>query len=158
MAPSSFDGRPSGFMARAEAIHSYEEVAKTDFFTKAMLASAAAWSPDPQNPPFFMNLPVKDGKVDPLVEAKWAANAPLATIDQYIPELRRLHAIAFDAGTRDEPIVTTVRDLDRVLTAYRIAHTFETYNGNHIDHISERAGTKMLPFFSQNLSFGKNRH
>lgn len=38
-------------VARAEAIKHPPEIEKADFFTKAMLASAAAWSPDPRNPP-----------------------------------------------------------------------------------------------------------
>jgi hypothetical protein len=98
---------------------------------------------------------VKDGQPQPAVEAKIAANAPLAMIDQYIPGLKRLHAIAFDAGSRDEPIASTVRDLDRMLTAYAISHGFEIYEGNHLDHIAERVGTKMLPFFSKNLTFAR---
>ena len=33
--------------------------------------------------------------------AKWAANAPLAFIDQYIPGLRRYRAIGIDVGDQD---------------------------------------------------------
>ena len=47
------------------------------------LASAAAWSPNPGNPPLYLDLPVKDGKVRPDIVAKWVANAPLEMIDQY---------------------------------------------------------------------------
>jgi S-formylglutathione hydrolase FrmB len=143
--------------SKAEAVHTLEDFEKADFLTKALFASGAAWSPNPQNPPFFLDLPVKDGKPQPLVEAKWAANAPLAMIDQYIPELRRLHAIGFDAGSHDEPIASTVRNLDRILTAYGIPHAFEIYEGNHIDHIAERVGTTMLPFFSKNLASARAR-
>jgi enterochelin esterase-like enzyme len=144
-------------MAKLEAIRTVEDVQKGDFLTKAVFASAAAWSPNPKNPPFFLDLPVKDGQPQPQVDAKFAANAPLAMIDQYIPELKRLHAIAFDAGSRDEPIASTVRQLDRILTAYGIPHEFQIYEGNHIDHIAERVGTKMLPFFSKNLAFPRAR-
>jgi S-formylglutathione hydrolase FrmB len=47
--------------AAAEAIHSQEEFEKADFGTKAQFASAAAWSPNPKNPPFFFDLATKDG-------------------------------------------------------------------------------------------------
>jgi hypothetical protein len=47
-------------------------------------AGVAAWSPNPKNPPFFFDLPSKDGKIQPDVVARWAANAPLAMIDQYV--------------------------------------------------------------------------
>ncbi|MGA2183641.1 MAG: alpha/beta hydrolase-fold protein [Bryobacteraceae bacterium] len=151
-------GGPAPRSPKMEAIHTIEDFEKADFLTKAAFASAAAWSPNPKNPPFFLDLPVKDGRPQPAVEAKWAANAPLAMIDQHIPELKRLHAIALDAGSRDEPIATTVRDLDRILTDYGIPHAFEIYEGNHLDHIAERVGTKMLPFFSKNLTFERVRH
>ena len=145
---------PQG-LARAEAIRSMEEVAKADFGAKAALASAAAWSPNPKNPPFFFDLPSKDGQVQPAIAAKWAANAPLAMIDQYIPNLKKLHAIAVDAGAQDTGIAATVRTLDQVLSQYSIPHAFEIYEGNHINRIAERLETKVLPFFSSNLSFDR---
>ena len=146
-------------MAKAGAIRSAAELAQADFGTKAALASAAAWSPNPKNPPLFFDLPVKNGEVQPVIAAKWAANAPLAMIDQYIPNLRKLHAIAVDAGAQDEPIASTVRVLDQILSLYEIPHTFEIYEGNHVNHIADRVETKMLPFFSKNLSsFGKAEH
>jgi S-formylglutathione hydrolase len=75
--------------AQAEAIHTPADVAGAGRGPITMLAEAAAWSPNPKNPPFFFDLPVKDGKVQPDVAARWVANAPLAIIDQYIPNLRR---------------------------------------------------------------------
>src|SRR5215469_5912061 len=119
-----------------------------------MVASAAAWSANPRKPPLFFDLPVKDGQVQAVIAAKWAANAPLAMIDQYLPNLRRLHAIGVDAGAQDEPIASTVRTLDQMLTQSGIAHTFEIYEGNHVNHIADRMEAKVLPFFSSNVSFG----
>jgi S-formylglutathione hydrolase len=69
---------------------------EADFGTKAMLASAAAWSPNPNKPPLCIDLPIADGKLD--VVAKWAANAPLTMVHQYIPGVRSFDAIAVDAG------------------------------------------------------------
>src|SRR5688572_31824219 len=37
----------------------------------------------------------------PEIVGMWAANAPLAMLPQYIPELRSMRAIAIDAGDRD---------------------------------------------------------
>jgi enterochelin esterase-like enzyme len=139
-------------MAAMESIHSPEDVGKADFFTKAMMASAAAWSPNPKNPPFYFDLPWKNGELQTAVAAKWAANAPLAMVDQYIPNWKRLHAIAFDAGAQDTSIAATVRILDEMLNAYGIPHTFEIYEGTHVSRIAERVETKMLPFFSNSLS------
>src|ERR1700678_4105488 len=103
-------------MARAEAVHTPQDVAKADFGTKATLASAAAWSPNPKNPPLYFDLPSKGGEFQPAIAAKWAANAPLAMIDQYISNLRRMHAIAFDAGAQDAAIAATCKTLDELLS------------------------------------------
>jgi S-formylglutathione hydrolase len=144
--------------AKAEAVRTPADLAQADFGTKAQLASAAAWSPNPKNPPLFFDLPYKSGEMQPAIVAKWAANAPLAMIDQYISNLRKMHAIAMDAGDGDEPIASTVRTLDQILTSYDIPHTFEIYPGNHVSGIAGRMETKTLPFFSKNLSFGHGTH
>lgn len=143
-------GRPN---TRAEAIHSFEDVEKADFGAKAAIASAAAWSPNPTKPPLFLDLPSRNGQFQPAIAAKWAANAPLAMIDQSIPNLKKLHAIAFDAGAQDAGIASSIKVLDQVLKDYQIPHTFEIYEGTHVSRIAERIETKMLPFFSGNLAF-----
>lgn len=147
MAPQDMT-KPNAGIAKAQAIKDPSDVAGADFFTKAMLASAAAWSPDPTAGPMYVALPPK-----PEIAAKWTANAPLAMLDQYIPALKRLTAIAFDAGDKDEPIASTVRSLDKTLTTYGIEHQFEIYEGNHINHVADRIAGKMLPFFGRNLQF-----
>jgi S-formylglutathione hydrolase len=129
------------------------EIAALSFPAKAMLASAAAWSADPKKPPLYLDLPFADGKLDPDVVARWAANAPLAMVYQYLPNLRKYSAIALDAGDQDQPIESTVRRLDRILTDYGIAHTAETYEGNHVSGIHERLASKVLPFFAAHLAF-----
>jgi len=151
MSPCCMSVGSSTSNPRAEAIHTPDQVASADFFTKATLASAAAWSPNPKNPPLFFDLPFKNGEVQPQILAKWQANAPLAMIDQSIPNLRRYKAIGMDAGTKDQPIATTVQTLDRILTDYAIPHVYETYEGNHINRIAERLQKKVLPFFATNL-------
>jgi len=128
-------------------------LAPADFGTKAMLASAAAWSANPQNPPLYLDLPIADGKTVPDVVARWAANAPLAMVHQYIPSLRRFDAIAIDAGDKDFGIEGTVRTLDRILNDYDIAHVSEIYDGDHVNRIDERVASKVLPFFSAHLAF-----
>jgi S-formylglutathione hydrolase len=118
---------------------------------KALSAQAAAWAPDPQNPPQFFDLPTKDGQVQPLVAAKWTANSPLVMVDQYVPNLKRYRAIALDVGTQD-PFLATNTQLDQALTRLDIPHKFETYDGDHGSRIKERFAAKVLPFFSANLA------
>ncbi|MCF6405474.1 esterase family protein [Chitinophaga filiformis] len=150
--PMSMETIPPPFL-RADSIKTTAEVQKADFFTKALFASAAAWSPNPTNPPFYLDLPVKDGKLQPTVLQKWDANRPLNNLDQYIFNIKKLTAIGFDAGTRDANIAESIKTLDSELNKYDIKHSFEIYEGDHINRVAERIGKKMLGFFSENLSF-----
>jgi S-formylglutathione hydrolase len=137
--------------ARAAKVTTAEQIQALDFGTKAMLASAAAWSPNPKNPPNFFDLPVADGKPRPDILAQWAANAPLAMVHQFMPNLRTYDAIVLDAGDKDVGIAATVRVLDRILSDYGIAHTVEIYEGDHVNRIEQRLEMKVLPFFGQQL-------
>jgi S-formylglutathione hydrolase len=156
MAPAA--GPSKAGPSKAEDIHTIEEFNKADFGTKAQLASAAVWSPNPKNPPFFFDLPTKDGQIQPLVLAKWAANAPLAMVDQYLGNLKKLKGMAFDAGDKDTGIAETIRTLDGILTGYELPHTFEIYEGTHVSGIQDRIETKTMQFFSKNLAFEQTRH
>ena len=153
MAASMNPGQGRGGPPAAESIKTIEEFEKADFGTKAQFASAAAWSPNPKNPPFFFDLPTTNGEVRPLVAAKWAANAPLAMVDQYLGNLKRMRGIAADAGDMDNQIAGTVRTLHEMLEANGVPHLFEIYQGNHVNRISERVETKVMPFFSTHLVF-----
>ncbi len=143
---------PGRGAAEAEAIHSQAEAAKAGRGVVTTLAEAAAWSPNPKNPPLFFDLPVEGGMPQPAVIARWAANAPLAMIDQYVTNLRKLHAIAIDVGDKDG-LAASNRQLSEILTRYDIRNSFELYEGDHTNRIPERIETKVLPFFSNNLSF-----
>jgi S-formylglutathione hydrolase len=140
-------------MKKIEVIKTVEEVNGQSFFGLAMLASAAAWSPNPKNPPFFIDLPFRDGEIVPEIMARQHANATLVMIHQYIPALKRLKAIGMDAGTKDAGISAATKELDQVLTDYGIDHFYESYDGDHLNRIAERIQTKTMPFFSTNLSF-----
>jgi len=135
-----------------EAVKTPEDSAKLQFFARAQLASAAAWSPDPKNPPLYLDLPTKNGEAQPEVLAKWTANAPLAFIDQYIGNLRRYRAIAIDVGDQDRLRVDTEKLHDR-LDKYGIANSFEVYSGTHTSRVADRFQNHVMPFFSKNLCF-----
>lgn len=142
-------------MKKLETVKTDEEVKAQNFFGVAMLASAAAWSPNPKKPPFYLDLPFRDGEIVPEILAIQQANATLVMIHQYIPALKRLKAIGMDAGTKDMSISAATKELDRILTDYGVAHVYESYDGDHLNRIAERLQTKTLPFFSTNLAFEK---
>ena len=135
-----------------ESVKTPEDSAKLGFFPRAMLASAAAWSPDPKNPPLYLDLPIKNGEPQPDVLAKWTANAPLAFIDQYIGNIRRYRAIGIDVGDQDTLKVDTVK-LHDVLDKYGITNSFEMYSGTHTSRVADRFQNHVVPFFSKNLCF-----
>jgi S-formylglutathione hydrolase FrmB len=135
-----------------EAVKTPEDSARLPFFARAQLATAAAWSPNPKNPPLYLDLPTKDGKPQADVLAKWAANAPLAVIDQYIGNLRRFRAIAIDVGDKDGLRVDSGK-LHDVLDKYGIANRFEIYSGTHVSKVADRFQNHVIPFFSTHLCF-----
>jgi S-formylglutathione hydrolase FrmB len=135
-----------------EAVKTPEDSAKLPFLLRVQLASAAAWSPDPKNPPLYLDLPLKDGTVQPDVLAKWAANAPLAFVDQYIRSLFQYRAIAIDVGDQDGLRIDAGK-LHDVLDKYGIANSFEVYQGTHTSKVADRFQNHVIPFFSQNLCF-----
>jgi enterochelin esterase-like enzyme len=146
-------------MAAAEAIKTREQAEEAanapGFGASASLASAAAWSPNPKNPPLYLDLPVKDGKVRPEIVAKWVANAPLEMVDRYEATLKQYYAIAVDIGTKDGLLGSNQR-LHDALIRLRVPHGYEEYDGDHTDHVRERIGRNVLPFFSKNLASPAN--
>ncbi len=147
---------PNPEMAKTlEAVKTPADSASLPFFARAQLASAAAWSPDPKNPPLYLDLPTKDGESQPDVVAKWTANAPLAFIDQYIDNLREYHGISIDVGDQDG-LKTDTAKLHDVLDKYGISNSFELFQGTHTSKVADRFQNHVLPFFSQNLCFKAN--
>ncbi len=146
-------GAPGGNNAANEealaAVKTPADSAKLPFGLRAQLASAAAWSPNPKNPPLYLDLPIGDNPQ--AVLAKWAANAPLSFIDQYIPGLRRYRAIAIDVGDQDGLRIDAGK-LHDVLDQYGIANTFEIYPGTHTSDVAVRFQEHVMPFFSRTLS------
>ena len=136
--------------ATAMAAVPYETVDNAGFGMRAGLASAVAWAPNPKNPPYYVDFPLKDGAVDPLVIAKWANNSPLAMVAGHVGALRSFDAIGSDVGTKDG----LIRDdtlIHEELERFGIEHTWQTYEGTHTDKIGERFATVVLPFFAQHL-------
>lgn len=128
------------------------DMAKLSLRAHGSPAAAAAWSPNPRNPPLYFDLPVKDGALRPEILAKWAANAPLDFLDQYVPSLRRYRAIALDVGDQDM-LKTDTGKLHEALDLYGIANSFEIYSGTHTSHVAYRIQDKVIPFFAKNLRF-----
>jgi enterochelin esterase-like enzyme len=138
-----------------EAVKTPEDSANLPWGLRAQLATAAAWSPNPKNPPLYLDLPVKDGAPQQDVLAKWTANSPLVFIDQYVGGLRQYRGIAIDVGDQDG-LKAGAGKLHEILDNYGIAHTFEVYPGTHTSAVADRFQNHVMPFFSKNLCVGKD--
>jgi enterochelin esterase-like enzyme len=131
-----------------------EDVSGLTFGARAQLAAAAAWAPNPQAPPFYLDLPTKDGAPQADVLSRFAANAPLAFLDQWIGNLRRYRAVAIDVGDQDG-LRVDARKLHDALDRYKIANTFEIYSGTHTSKVAARFQHHVLPFFHRTLCHEK---
>jgi len=100
--PTDFD---QNTINKTISIDKWEEFGEASWMSKAILASSAAYAPNPANPPFYADLPYQlSGDTISINEnaiAKWSANTVAWMADQYISNLQQLRAIAFDGGTSD---------------------------------------------------------
>ena len=126
------------------------DAAKLPGTLRSLLAGAAAWSPNPARPPLFLDLPYQDTVVQEDVLARWAANAPLTFVDQYIGNLRLYNGIAIDVGDQDGLRVDAGK-LHDVFDRYGLVHTFDVYAGTHTSAMGIRFQNSVMPFFSQRL-------
>jgi enterochelin esterase-like enzyme len=59
-------------------------------------------------------------------------------------------AIMLDVGEQDG-LIGANRTLSETMTRYSVEHTFETYEGDHVNRIGQRFEERVLPFFSRHL-------
>jgi enterochelin esterase-like enzyme len=155
MSPCCLAPRQAGALkpedeAALAAVKAPADSAGLPFILRAQMASAAAWSPNPQSPPLYLDLPIGDKQQQVL--AKWTANAPLAFIDQYSAALRHYSAIAMDVGDQDGLRIDTAK-LHDAMDNYGIPNSFTIYPGTHTSNVAFRFQDFVIPFFSKNLSF-----
>jgi S-formylglutathione hydrolase FrmB len=136
----------------ADAKSPADLAAQSPGFAAAQYATAAAWAPDPKNPPLYFDLPTKDGVPVPEIVAKFTANSPLSFVDQYIGNLKQYRAIAMDVGDQDGLRFDATK-LHTIFDNYGIANSFEIYPGTHTSAVADRFQNHVLPFFSKSLCF-----
>jgi S-formylglutathione hydrolase FrmB len=126
-----------------------------DFWITAMIAISAAFAPNRDRAPIFVDYPFieKDGllvRSEPAYSS-FRSKMPLYLIEQYRENLMKLRGIAIDVGEFDEftHIRRAAAKLSAELSEREIPHFFEIYkDGNHGNKIRERFESKLMPFFS----------
>ena len=147
----------------------------SQFYHSAFIALSAAFSPNPNRPPFFVDFPFEptsgicnpppEGKLltnapcvqkNEAVYAKWRSNLPVYIADAKKENLKKLRGIFIDYGANEEfeHIRTGVKLLSKIFSELNIPHQFEIYaDGDHGSLIRQRMETRVLPFFNEKLSF-----
>ena len=136
----------------------------TDFYARAFIATAAAFSPNPGRPPFFVDLPYaeRDGKLErnESIYAKWQSRFPVNMVEENKSNLMKLRGIFVDYGEKEEfpHIRIGARMFSSALSERNIPHIFEVYaGGDHGNKIRERMETRLVQFFSERLDFGDGK-
>ncbi|HEX6732782.1 MAG TPA: alpha/beta hydrolase-fold protein [Pyrinomonadaceae bacterium] len=131
-----------------------------EFYQLAFIAVAAAFSPNPQHSPFYVDLPYQetDGRVEKneSVFSKWRAKMPVYMVEDHKENLLKLRGIFIDYGQLEEfsHIRITSQQFSKALAERNIPHVFEVYEGgDHGNKIRQRLETRLFRFFSEKLDF-----
>ncbi|MEN8204057.1 MAG: alpha/beta hydrolase-fold protein [Bacteroidota bacterium] len=113
-------------------------------------ACAPAYAPNPKAP-LFGDFPITESgeRIDSTWQ-QWLMHDPLTMLHTYNNNLKQMRAILFDSGTSDE-LKGSNTLFSEALSEYGISHTFELYEGDHLNRISARMSSVAFPFFSQHL-------
>lgn len=137
------------------------EELNTCYFCQVIVAFGKSWSPNPENPPFYCDIPFqyKDGElvVHQDILEKWYKNMPLYMIDDNLDNLQKLKAIKLDWGRNAGDRFTIQCEMfSQRLENVGIEHFAEEYIGTHVNNIYTKEGrvpNQMLPFFDSYLEF-----
>lgn len=137
-----------------------DELSKS-YFGKVILAFARSWSPNPNKPPFYADVPFSyendELQIHQEVLKKWHSNMPFYMIPDHIDNLKKLRAIKLDWGRNaGERFTIMCTMFSQGLENAGITHFSEEYIGTHTSNIYTKDGRlpqQVLPFFDFYLDF-----
>ena len=127
---SAYGGDHEAFM---RAFWRRNKLAGRDFMTMMILAMAATYDPDPENPE-AIRLPfdLQTCTVDEERWQKWLAYDPLTEVETKPDALRALKGLYLDVGLYDQyHIQYGYRRLRERLSALGVPHHYEEFEGTH---------------------------
>lgn len=127
-----------------------------DYRIRIAISMAVALAPNPELHPFMGEFPYDENgmRIDSSWE-KWLTHDPLSMLGDYLENMEQLKAIRLDCGNKDESNLMNQIFSDALISK-GIDHNYEIYSGGHTDKIPQRMGTKVLPFFDENLVHSNN--
>lgn len=111
----------------------------TSWNLAAAYAKAAAFLPNPDNPPFFLALPFTRAigpDDDDETWQRWWDDDPHSLVVKYQRNLRRLALLYVDHGDNETALGT--EDFDRELVRYGISHAHWIFRGDHSEQLENR--------------------
>jgi len=107
--------------------------------TLMMFGLSAAFSPNLENPPWYVDLPMDNsGNVNWDVFEMWQAHDPYLLIDNHLETLVTQN-IYFDCGSQDElQLFPHSEDMHDKLFELGIPHTYAPYSGSHSGSIYQK--------------------
>jgi S-formylglutathione hydrolase FrmB len=110
------------------------------FWASDLYMESAAWSPNPNNPPYYMDLPVdKNIQLREDIVQKWSAYDLFQMLPNYVSALASLRGIYLDAGDKDEVSSAQAAQMfSDALSAAGIDHRLEIFDGKHMDKMYTR--------------------
>jgi len=114
----------------------------TKFLTSALYAFSSAWSPNLNNPPWMVDLPMDNlGNIIPEIRNKWLVHDAFTMLDDpgNLGNIMSLDGIYLDAGTQDELGMNQMADaFSAKLTAFGVTHTYQNFDGGHFSKLFSR--------------------
>ncbi len=127
--------RAGGVRAWLEAFEARVQKRHEDFTVLNILAMAAAYSPNPDVPPYGIDLPCDLATFEfrDDVWRRWLERDPLTLLESHAAALRSLKLLHVDCGVRDEwHLHLGARMLTRRLKELGIAHVHEEFDDGHM--------------------------
>jgi S-formylglutathione hydrolase FrmB len=156
-------GPESSWYKRAQHIKTREALIKgfDEFGANVLIAAGRAYSPNPNKPPFFTDLPFTYEEDSLIINHKilelWKKNTPINMVDDYLDNLKQLKALKLDWG-RNDPYenVSLAKKFSEKLEDLGINHYAEIYIGDHGNKLwtdDGRVLNDLLPFLNTYLKF-----
>ena len=109
------------------------------FLTTVTYGMSAAWSPNLNNPPWYVDIPVEypSGANIPSIWARWLEHDPVTLLATREQNLRSLKGLYIDGGLLD-PWKDMPEVFHNELTTRGITHQYQTFNGGHFSKMFQQ--------------------
>lgn len=139
---------------RGDLVKSHLTTPSRGNYANALIALAAAISPNPKKPPLFVDWPFKlEGKKVKRAKGtyqRWLDHFPAHMVESHRSNLEKLEGIRFTAGIYDHlpHIPLGSRAFSRALTRAGIPHTCELESTDHRESVRAWLEERVFPYFS----------